>query len=52
MNGVGVAAQFNSPTGIAVDTNGLVYVCDNGNNVVRTVASSGVNRKKILVLLS
>jgi hypothetical protein len=34
-------AQFNTPKGIAVDTNGNVYVADTGNFTVRKIAASG-----------
>ena len=39
---VGNAARFNSPTGIAVDRNGNLYVCDTGNQLIRKISSSGV----------
>ena len=34
-DGVGTGALFNTPTGIAVDANGVVYVADFGNNCIR-----------------
>ncbi len=34
-------AQFSSPTGVAVDSNGNVYVADNGNHKIRKIDSSG-----------
>jgi hypothetical protein len=40
-DGTGGAAQFNDPTGIAVDGSGNVYVADNGNDTVREVTPSG-----------
>ncbi len=40
-DGVGAEAQFSSPTGIAVDENGLVYVSDSGNHRIRTVKTDG-----------
>jgi sugar lactone lactonase YvrE len=41
-DGAGVTAQFNSPTGIAVDGSGNVYVADQGNDLVRKITSAGV----------
>lgn len=35
------AAMFASPSGIAVDSDGSVYVADTGNNRIRKVTSSG-----------
>ena len=35
------AARFNAPTGIAIDTAGILYVADSGNNRIRTVAEDG-----------
>ena len=36
------AAQFNSPTGIALDAAGNLYVADSGNRRVRKIATTGI----------
>ena len=41
-DGVGPAARFNGPEGIACDAAGNVYVADNGNNTVRKVTRQGL----------
>jgi len=40
-DGIGNAARFSSPSGIAVDGNGNVFVADNGNSTIRVVSASG-----------
>jgi len=40
-DGVGSAARFNAPQGIAVDNVGNVYIADTNNNTVRKVTSNG-----------
>src|SRR5207249_813632 len=42
VNGIGSAARFNSPSGVAVDNAGNVYVADFLNDAIRKVTSSGV----------
>jgi len=40
-DGQGVAATFKSPSGVAVDGAGTVYVSDTGNNLIRKITSGG-----------
>ena len=37
-DGTGALASFNCPRGVAVDTNGLVYVADRYNNRIRKIS--------------
>jgi uncharacterized repeat protein (TIGR02543 family) len=41
-DGTGNAARFNMPIGIAVDTNGNVYVGEYGNSTIRKITPGGV----------
>ena len=41
-DGTGAAAQFDSPAGLAVDRNGVLYVTDSGNHTIRRINASGV----------
>jgi sugar lactone lactonase YvrE len=38
-DGVGLSARFLAPDGIAVDTDGSLYVADTGNNAIRKIAA-------------
>ena len=42
-DGTNSAARFNNPVGVAVDTNGNLYVSDGSNNTIRVVAPLGTN---------
>ena len=41
-DGTGASAQFNVPSGLALDTRGDLYVADTGNNRIRRVSPLGV----------
>src|SRR6266404_4619799 len=41
-DGIGSAARFNHPSGVAVDSTGNVYVADSGNDTIRKVTPEGV----------
>jgi NHL repeat-containing protein len=41
LDGTGEAACFNSPTGIVVGQDGLIYVADTGNHCIRAVTPQG-----------
>jgi sugar lactone lactonase YvrE len=40
-DGVGAAASFNAPEGIAIDRDGDIYVADTGNNTIRKITPDG-----------
>ncbi|MDO8540879.1 MAG: immunoglobulin domain-containing protein [Opitutaceae bacterium] len=41
VDGLGSAARFNTPNGVAVDASLNVYVADSGNNTIRMVTAGG-----------
>jgi sugar lactone lactonase YvrE len=41
-NGTGASASFRSPSSVAVDASGNVYVADIGNNKIRIISPAGV----------
>lgn len=42
LDATGTTAAFKSPTGVAVDATGNVFVADAGNNCIRKITSAGV----------
>jgi len=42
LDGTGNAAQFNYPSGVAVDCSGNIYVADTNNSTVREISPAGV----------
>jgi sugar lactone lactonase YvrE len=42
VNGTGPSAEFNHPFGITVDSEGNLYVADEGNNCIRKIDSTGL----------
>jgi len=43
-NGIGTAASFNQPNGLAIDGSGNIYVVDTNNSTIRMLAWDSVNK--------
>lgn len=41
-DGTGTSASFNKPSGVAVSTNGVIYIADHYNHKIRAMSSVGV----------
>jgi sugar lactone lactonase YvrE len=41
VDGIGKAARFNHPSGVAVDNQGIIYVCDRDNSAIRKITTDG-----------
>jgi DNA-binding beta-propeller fold protein YncE len=41
-DGIGTSASFYGPTGIAIDSNGNLYVADTNNHIIRLISATGI----------
>jgi len=41
-DGSGDLARFDSPTGLTIDSNDNIYICDNGNKRIRKITPNGI----------
>ena len=41
IDGIGTSAAFSSPSGVAVTRQGVVFVADRGNNIIRMISPTG-----------
>lgn len=41
-DGAGIQASFNTPSGVALDSKGNIYVADTGNNRIRSITPQGL----------
>lgn len=42
IDGIGTAASFSLPTGVAIDNSGTIYIADTGNNSIRMITSDRI----------
>ena len=52
VDGVGIVARFDRPRYLAIDSDGILYVSDTGNNAIRMVTPLGLFRRNCLWFLS
>ena len=45
VDGVGSAAYFRNPAGLALSTSGTIYVADRGNHLIRVISPTGTNNR-------
>lgn len=50
LDGPGDEARFDTPTGVAVDRDGTVYVADTGNGLIRAIERDGNVRTRVAAL--
>ncbi len=50
-DGIGSVASFRSPSGIAVASNGVIFVADADNNKIRMISTSGIAISKIICIV-
>ena len=48
LNGYGIGATFDRPTGLATDEAGNLYIADTGNNRIRKLTNTGTDRKSVV----
>jgi len=51
-DGVGNAARFNRPRGLAIDRNNNLYVADSNNHTIRRISPDGVIRRSVWLPVS
>ncbi len=42
-NGALLASKFNGPAGLSIDASGKIYICDQGNNLIRMISGATVS---------
>ena len=49
-DGAATLATFSGPTGMAIDSNGIIYIADTGNSAVRIITQKTVSGKKKVIV--